>query len=499
MIKPGELPIKSDLQTINDLSTNDLSNQEASNKSEHIGNQIFFEAVLKELSTTTATTISNKTSTSKTPTPSPIPSPEELLQNNLYPTIPHELLSLSVEMKTPLNTEIKKTIDTKTELLSTAHLLAGKNYKQGTSSINYLNYSNNLNQNLNQNELFKKNEISNNVTENALTNVQELAINVNKKNAQKETTVTEPLSANFLSLSSDLKPTKNSLPLNSHFFHSESESESESKLNLNSKSHLSEQDGDCIALAMQISNNKDTISQTSFLQINERIPASNSKKENAIQAKGIEVVKHCFEKIRTSISNNINKSFVNPNDPPSNNFQNYFQNHSSLQPIDNQNKMFAQDLAPATSQSISENNASTIEFFSYPNAADLNKSFDAKIILYPPELGHIIAKLKINQNDAHLTITTANDSVRNIVEANLAELKESFKQSDVQLTNVQVVTGTINSDSQNSDQSSPQKNSQENLQKNFSSTENQLNGSLAPAAKQTVHRQKLSSLIDTYI
>lgn len=66
--------------------------------------------------------------------------------------------------------------------------------------------------------------------------------------------------------------------------------------------------------------------------------------------------------------------------------------------------------------------------------------YNAKIKIYPPELGHITAKLKVDKNSTELVILTENNHVKNIVESNLAQLKDSFAKSDINLTTVHVDT-----------------------------------------------------------
>lgn len=81
-----------------------------------------------------------------------------------------------------------------------------------------------------------------------------------------------------------------------------------------------------------------------------------------------------------------------------------------------------------------------IELF-HPSVDEFNKQIvDARIKIYPPELGPMLAKLKIDKNNAELIITTENAKVKEIVESNLAQLREKFQQSDINLTSIQVQT-----------------------------------------------------------
>jgi flagellar hook-length control protein FliK len=73
------------------------------------------------------------------------------------------------------------------------------------------------------------------------------------------------------------------------------------------------------------------------------------------------------------------------------------------------------------------------------SAASIAKEvYDAKIKIYPPELGQVTAKLRVDKNGTELTILTENARVKEIVEANLAQLRQNFQQADIHLTQVNV-------------------------------------------------------------
>ena len=78
----------------------------------------------------------------------------------------------------------------------------------------------------------------------------------------------------------------------------------------------------------------------------------------------------------------------------------------------------------------------------------LKEGYDAKIKLYPPELGHILAKLRINKNNVDLLILTENNQVKQVVESNLPLLKQHFHDQDINLTNIQVQTAQVSDRSQ---------------------------------------------------
>jgi flagellar hook-length control protein FliK len=67
-----------------------------------------------------------------------------------------------------------------------------------------------------------------------------------------------------------------------------------------------------------------------------------------------------------------------------------------------------------------------------------NETLAANIRIYPPELGQVIAKLKMTgKNEATLDITSENSRVRDIIEASLPQLKSQFQQAGI---NIQTVT-----------------------------------------------------------
>lgn len=76
-------------------------------------------------------------------------------------------------------------------------------------------------------------------------------------------------------------------------------------------------------------------------------------------------------------------------------------------------------------------------------AAHLSHTFDAKINVFPPELGHVIAKLKMENNNTDIVITAQNTQVKEIIESNLPQLREHFKQADINLTHIQVEAGGL--------------------------------------------------------
>lgn len=83
----------------------------------------------------------------------------------------------------------------------------------------------------------------------------------------------------------------------------------------------------------------------------------------------------------------------------------------------------------------------------------MNEIYNAKIKIYPPELGAVMAKLKVGKNSTELSITTENDRVKAIVEQNLPQLRENFQNANINLTHIEVQTSLTDANGQNSNNS----------------------------------------------
>lgn len=120
------------------------------------------------------------------------------------------------------------------------------------------------------------------------------------------------------------------------------------------------------------------------------------------------------------------------------------------------------------------------------------EAYTANIKIYPPELGSVIAKLKITKNTAELTLTTENDRVKQVVEANLPALRDHFIRSDLNLTSVEVRVELANTDV--SDQQLKQ---QADQQKSENGVVDE--GIKQNTKKQELIKKRLNSLVDTYV
>lgn len=115
--------------------------------------------------------------------------------------------------------------------------------------------------------------------------------------------------------------------------------------------------------------------------------------------------------------------------------------------------------------------------------------YNANIKIHPPELGAIVAKLKVDKNTAELIITTENNQLKEIVQANIAQLRENFRQADIHLSNIEINVQTAQSNA-NTDQHA-QRQSQE-VAREDEEVKHAKKGN-SPTGTQTI-----DSLIDTY-
>lgn len=118
--------------------------------------------------------------------------------------------------------------------------------------------------------------------------------------------------------------------------------------------------------------------------------------------------------------------------------------------------------------------------------------YTANIKIYPPELGSVIAKLKIAKNTAELTLTTENDRVKQIVEANLPALRDHFIRSDLNLVSIDVRVQLANTDvgDQKPKQQADQQKSDNAMPEQDANNK---------ANNQVLIKKRLNSLVDTYV
>lgn len=115
--------------------------------------------------------------------------------------------------------------------------------------------------------------------------------------------------------------------------------------------------------------------------------------------------------------------------------------------------------------------------------------YNASIKIYPPELGTILAKLKLDGNSAELHILTDNNRIKEVVEANINQLRHHFRDADINLTSIQI-------DVQSSQQDTDRKGST-HQQAQESHLFEEKNSSKTNQSKSTISKSS-DSLIDTY-
>lgn len=138
------------------------------------------------------------------------------------------------------------------------------------------------------------------------------------------------------------------------------------------------------------------------------------------------------------------------------------------------------------------NYATEIEYTTPSVTSFMKDTYDANIKIYPPELGHVTAKLRLDKNNAELMILTDNNHVKGIIEANLPKLREHFQQADINLTNIQVQTQSSSAREQAEQRQQQQQQSANNA------THQQPSSLNAPSEPSKTVVKEINSLIDTY-
>ncbi len=132
--------------------------------------------------------------------------------------------------------------------------------------------------------------------------------------------------------------------------------------------------------------------------------------------------------------------------------------------------------------------------FSPVNLTAVGKEvYNAQIKIHPPELGNIIAKLKLDKNGANLTILAENNVVKGIVEANLPALREHFQRADIQLNQIQVQVEVKPNPQLMTDQ-----NREQRSQNQFTSYRNGQEEVENTDLVQNETKRSVNSLVDTY-
>ena len=129
----------------------------------------------------------------------------------------------------------------------------------------------------------------------------------------------------------------------------------------------------------------------------------------------------------------------------------------------------------------------------HPETLDsmLKTTYSANIKIYPPELGHVLAKLKVDKDSTQLLIMTENNTVKQIVEASLSQLRDNFQQADINLSSIQVVTSDTQGKS--AENSGNNKSNQQLMNQNAAAADAE-----ALASSEKAAARQLNSLVDTY-
>ena len=176
---------------------------------------------------------------------------------------------------------------------------------------------------------------------------------------------------------------------------------------------------------------------------------------------------------------------------------NFINSHTMKERIINQQNLIADTRAGVGSYSAELKDAQHIEYDSkielpLPSAAALAKeTYDAKIKIYPPELGSVTATLKVDKNDAQLVIMAESSRVKEIIEANLPQLRENFQNANINLTHVQVQVA-LNSDSSKEQGNQNQSNNRSDLNKD------PLNDQNLQSSPEKLSSATSNKLVDTY-
>lgn len=122
----------------------------------------------------------------------------------------------------------------------------------------------------------------------------------------------------------------------------------------------------------------------------------------------------------------------------------------------------------------------------------MRETFNANIKIYPPDLGPVFAKLRMDKGNAELVILTDSVRVKEIVESQLPNLRQSFQNSELNLTHVKVETMGLDAKSQNNQQQQQQKNTDQSSLQQFN------NGLTSSIEKMDNSPKESHTLIDTY-
>lgn len=123
---------------------------------------------------------------------------------------------------------------------------------------------------------------------------------------------------------------------------------------------------------------------------------------------------------------------------------------------------------------------------------DISKqaNYTANIKIYPPKLGEVLAKLKVDKESISLVILLENRVVHELVQSSLDQLKANFQQANINLSHIELQTSEMGTQFQEGQgRSSP-----ERFVQNEESSE--IKGETSESSKTSTN--ELNTIIDTY-
>lgn len=116
------------------------------------------------------------------------------------------------------------------------------------------------------------------------------------------------------------------------------------------------------------------------------------------------------------------------------------------------------------------------------------EAYTAKIKVYPPDLGQVTAEIIVKKGMAELTLTADNRHVKDFIQTNLPQLRETFLDSNITLTQV-----SIQNNSAQDKQHAPQHQAPSN------GVWGELASEQTDQTQELVSRRQSDSMVDTYI
>lgn len=166
-------------------------------------------------------------------------------------------------------------------------------------------------------------------------------------------------------------------------------------------------------------------------------------------------------------------------------------NAMKFEPKMNELSVMGSGAASAPAKSAYEVSASIEKSMS---AADVNlTTYHANIKIYPPELGKITARLKLDKNSAELEVVAENKQVKALLETHIVALKEQFSNSNIQLDKINIVL-----QSPGSDLSSTGKEKQQEKQA-FTANDPDVKAENTPKKTGTTQKRQSNSNVDAYV